>query len=216
MRTPIALSAGLILLSFAAGCSSANTATSADEGTEPTAEEAGNDPEASTAAATTGTPAATPAADPAAATTTPAAPAVPGLPGDGTSTVPPVTPPVVTLPPGTTPPPGSGAPCANGGVREVDNNETPETATDLGAGLAFCGSISSAADVDHIAFVLPADAKGFGWNGSFSAGTTVTISAGGVTKSMQENPPWFPGQRYVIRISSGAPAEYAITLNIPR
>jgi hypothetical protein len=94
-------------------------------------------------------------------------------------------------------------------VREVEG-----TTTDIGAATAFCGTLSSAADVDVFTFTMPATAKSFSWSGSFSAGgETITISAGGQTATMSETPPWFPGQVYTVTIT-GAALDYGVTLNI--
>jgi hypothetical protein len=80
---------------------------------------------------------------------------------------------------------------------------------------AFCGAISSATDVDNFTFTLPANATGMSWGGSFSApGVNITITAGGVTSSMNDNPPWFPGQVYVVAVSAPAPLSYEIAFNI--
>jgi hypothetical protein len=108
-----------------------------------------------------------------------------------------VVPPVV---PGPAP-----AACANGGVREIEANDTPETATDLGTALSFCGSLSAATDVDHFAFTVP-PGKGASWSGSFTAaGATGSIAAAGTTAA---------GTRYVITISGTAALDYQITVTV--
>jgi hypothetical protein len=213
MRNRLALASGAFLFTLAAfGCGAGNNEVTASDETAPSAleddeeksEDKADKANESTAATSDSNTATTPAAPTGTSDPMPASPKSP--PG---TTPPPVVP---------TPPPVTGpVACASGGVREAEGNETPETATDLGASLSFCGSLSAATDVDHLSFILPADAKSFGWDGRFSsAGATITLTAEGVTKSTNETPPWFPGKKYVIRVSGTAALDYAVTMTIGR
>jgi hypothetical protein len=129
-------------------------------------------------------------------------------------------------PAGTTPTPTPGgtgqvpasAACEADSLKEVESNDTPETATEFATATSFCGTIAGT-DVDHLTFTLPAEAKGFGWKQSWKGkGTpTMTITAKGVTKTSNENPPFFPGEKYVIKVMPGAdPADYVVALNITK
>lgn len=110
------------------------------------------------------------------------------------------------------------ATCVADSLKEVEANDTPETASNLAAATSFCGSIAGT-DVDHIAFTLPAEATGFGWKQSWKGkGTpTITITAKGVTKTSSENPPFFPGEKYIIKVTPGAePVDYVVAIKITK
>jgi hypothetical protein len=129
-------------------------------------------------------------------------------------------PPEETKPPGETkpPPPPPAMKCANDvGVREVEGNDSPETATSLDGSYVFCGAFSGEADADHFTFVMPADATDFAWEAQATAGTyTFTISSEGVTAGENDNAPWFPGKKYMIRLKNTTAADYVFKLKIKR
>ncbi len=119
-------------------------------------------------------------------------------------------------PPGATPPVSTS--CAGGGFAEVEGNDTVATANVLGAALKFCGSIASSADADHFTFTMPANAKSFRFERSYSGSKApeVTWTSEGVTTAGTTPAPFFPGKSYVVRVSSATPLEYGIVMTITR
>jgi hypothetical protein len=112
-------------------------------------------------------------------------------------------------------PPVTTSSCSNGGAPEVESNDSAASATNIGSATAFCGSLSSASDVDNFAFTLPANAKSLSWSASYSVqGVVMSITVNGVTTPASAAPPWAPGSTYVVTVSGASAATYGVTLNI--
>lgn len=122
-------------------------------------------------------------------------------------------------------PPGGGGgiipklECKADSIREVESNDTPETANELIPASTYCGTID-AADVDHIAFVLPEDAKEVSWRADWAGegAPAVSITVEGVTVKGGEPVPFFPGKRYVIKVENAGDkaSDYVIAVGFKR
>jgi hypothetical protein len=72
-------------------------------------------------------------------------------------------------------------------------------------------------DVDHVAFTLPADAKGLSWRASWTQGAaTFRISVDGAILSPTDPLPFKPGMRYDFEVTSPTPTDYAIVFDVER
>lgn len=107
---------------------------------------------------------------------------------------------------------GGGSKCKAGSVRESERNDTPQTADVLAAPGSFCGSVGDK-EVDHIAFVLPANATSFNTGGETSRNNfKMELIVKGNTQDLSGNLPFEPGERYVIKITNkgGAAVDYRV------
>jgi hypothetical protein len=115
---------------------------------------------------------------------------------------------------------GGGALCIAGSVAETEDNNTPEKANALaGVTGTYCGTLSSAADVDYAAFTLPADAKSISFGSDFSkVGVELDITVGGETFTLGEATIFKPGQRYVVKAytTGSAPVSYRLSVQIKK
>jgi hypothetical protein len=107
--------------------------------------------------------------------------------------------------------------CTAGSVLESESNDTEGTADAINFDHAYCGTIGLAGDVDYLTFTLPADAIGFAWRVSWlGPPPTLAITSEGVTAAGGEDPPFFPGKTYVVKVTrsnGGAFAtQYVVTL----
>jgi hypothetical protein len=190
-------SALAVLLCIACGSKSDDEATADDEV---------NAIQRTDPAPTPSDPSATPAADPGTA-----APAVDGGAPSGEAG------------PGPVPASEAGAPvdnplCAPASVREAVGNDSAATANALpGATSSFCGTLGTAADVDFVTFVLPADAKSLGFGAEYSAqGLAIKGTVAGQTFDVGGSPVIKPGQKYVFEIhtSGSSPVSYRFDVSV--
>jgi hypothetical protein len=105
-------------------------------------------------------------------------------------------------------------------MKEAEGNDDPAAANaiTLDSAQTFCGSLT-AADSDHFAFTLPADAKEFGYKSAWTGLGTPKISVivEGVTYGPNDTMPFKPGSKYVFKIAeSASPIDYVVALGVKR
>jgi hypothetical protein len=108
--------------------------------------------------------------------------------------------------------------CATTSIAETEANDTEATANTLpSATSSFCGTLSSATDVDFVSFVLPADAKNLGFGAEYSLqGLAIEGTAGGQTFNVGGTPAYKPGQKYVFKIhtTGSGPVSYRFDVTV--
>lgn len=109
--------------------------------------------------------------------------------------------------------------CKPGSVQETESNDSAATANALpGQTFSFCGSLSSATDVDFVTFTLPADTKSFSYGVSFNRnGIDASITAGAQGPfRLNQTVPILPGQKYVVRVAGAQAMGYRFDVTIGR
>ncbi len=113
---------------------------------------------------------------------------------------------------------GNGATCAAGATVESEDNDTEAKANALPAVTgSFCGTLSSAADVDYVTFTLPADATSLAFGSSYTkTGVDFEVTVDGKTFVVGDTPEVKPGKPYVIKAftSGAAPVDYRLSMTI--
>lgn len=114
-----------------------------------------------------------------------------------------------------------GTECVAGSVAETEGNDTAATANGIpSASGTFCGTLSSATDVDFLSFVLPNDAKGLGFGVSYTRqGLVVTGRVAGESFAIGGTPAFRPGQTYVLEVratTGNAPISYRVSVDIQK
>jgi hypothetical protein len=112
---------------------------------------------------------------------------------------------------------GKNPECLADSVHESESNDTPATANAIpNATGSFCGTLSSATDVDYLSFTLPATATQLGFADEYTLnGVSVEAEVGGVTTDLGKAP-FKPGAKYTLKVHTAgkAPVNYRVSVSI--
>lgn len=99
--------------------------------------------------------------------------------------------------------------CPNGSAVEVEPNDTPDKATDIGKRLALCGAITPGTDVDYSTFTTPAGKKLELFQGIVDGAVDFDLVVNGKTLKPKDVESFEPGT-YVVKAytTDGQPARY--------